>query len=94
MRAGHNTAPRGAEKLTKVATDEYSGHHARVTLLIMRPPQRLSQHLWSDVCCDRQAVEWRATNVMRDDDPRPEEHTYNHMSLIMPYSFRTLFEKE
>ena len=43
------------------------------------------------VVTGRGGVEWRATNVMREDDPRPEEHTYNHMSLIMPYSIRTLF---
>ena len=29
----HQAAPRGEEKLTKVATDEYSGHQARVTTL-------------------------------------------------------------
>ena len=37
VRAGHESqhqaAPRGEEKLTKVATDEYSGHQARVTTL-------------------------------------------------------------
>ena len=30
----HQAAPRGEEKLTKVATDEYSRHQARVTTLI------------------------------------------------------------
>ena len=38
----HQAAPRGEEKLTKVATDEYSGHQARVTTLsaqLMAPTQ-------------------------------------------------------
>ena len=44
-RAGHESqhpvAPRGGEKLTKVATDEYSRHQARVTTLpaLMAPTQ-------------------------------------------------------
>lgn len=86
----HPAAPRGEEKLTKVATDEYSRHQARVTTLsaLMAPtqPTFLAQCvLWqAGGLTERERGEniLRITNLRRDDeeddDPsRGAEHKHS-----------------
>ena len=70
----HQAAPRGEEKLTKVATDEYSGHQARVTTLSHGTD---TANIFSPMCLvtgrgahggERGESILRITNLRRDDE--------------------------